>query len=119
MKKKKKTYKRDKGGRFAPSSVCYIDDKGYPRISSGPLRGIRLHRVIAAAKLGRPLAKDEDVHHEDENKLNFSPENLTVMGHRDHGCVTAKQHYVLKEKDIKLKSEWDEWFEQERAGGVQ
>jgi hypothetical protein len=117
MKSRKR--KRDKKGRFVATSVCYIDDKGYPRISAGPLRGIRLHRVIAAAMLGRPLKKDEDVHHDDTDKLNFSPDNLKVMGHAQHGCVSAKQHHFLKQKDIELKSEWDEWFDQERASDVQ
>ena len=107
--------KRDKKGRFAATTFCYIDDKGYPRISSGPLRGKRLHRVIAEAKLGRPLRDDEDVHHIDGNKLNFAPGNLQVLGHREHGCVSAKQHHVLKELDIHLEREWNEYFDS--AGG--
>lgn len=68
--------------------------------------------------LGRPLKKDEDVHHEDTNKLNFAPSNLKVLGHVEHGCVSAKQHYYLKENDIELRSEWDEWFEEESGGGT-
>lgn len=111
--------KRDKQGKFSPTSVCYIDEKGYPRISSGPLRNVRLHRVIAAAKLGRPLTKDEDVHHRDGNRLNFSPENLEVLGHKEHGCVSAKQHFYLKQNDVQLKNEWDEFFEREAQAGVQ
>src|SRR6185312_9268458 len=71
--------KRDKQGKFAVRSFCYIDDKGYPRISAGPMRGQRLHRIIAAAKLGRPLRPDEDVHHLDGDKLNFAPGNLQVL----------------------------------------
>ncbi len=88
-------------------------------MSAGPLRGIRIHRIIAAAKLGRPLTKDEDCHHRNGNKLDFSPDNILVMGHREHGCVSAKQHFVLEQKDIHLKSEWDEFLEQERREGVQ
>jgi hypothetical protein len=105
------TNRRDKNGRFiGKSQFCYIDDKGYPRISAGPLRGQRIHRIIAAAKLGRPLTKDEDVHHEDGNKLNFAPENLRVMGHKEHGCVSAKQHHYLNGIDVSLKGEWDSYF---------
>lgn len=103
--------KRGKNGKFAAKSFCYIDDKGYPRIGAGPMRGQRLHRIIAAAKIGRPLTEDEDVHHKDGDKLNFAPENLQVMGHRDHGCVSAKQHHVLKGLDISLKEEWDAFFD--------
>ena len=102
--------KRDKRGRFAVKSFCYIDDKGYPRIGAGPLRGQRLHRIIAAAKLGRPLTKDEDVHHVNGNKLDFTPENLKVLGHTEHGCVSAKQHHYVKEHDIHLEADWNEYF---------
>lgn len=111
--------KRDKQGRFISTSFCYIDDKGYPRISSGPLRGIRLHRIIAAALKGRPLRSDEDAHHKDGNKLNPAPDNIEVLSHQEHGCISAKQHWYLKGKDINLKSEWDKWFESERKDGVQ
>jgi len=93
-----------------------VDSKGYLTITAGPLRGVRVHRLIAAAKLGRPLEKDEDVHHRDGNKLNCAPNNLQVTGHREHGAVSAKQHWYLKEHDIKLKNEWDEFFESEGGG---
>lgn len=92
-----------------------VDSKGYLTITAGPLRGIRVHRLIAAAKLGRSLTKDEDVHHRDEDKLNCSPDNLEVLGHTQHGAVSAKQHWYLKEHDIKMKGEWDEWFDSERS----
>lgn len=103
--------KRDyKTGRFSPVCGAYIDDKGYPRISAGPLRGQRIHRIVASAKLGRSLLKDEDVHHLDGNKLNFHPDNLKVIGHKEHGCVSAKQHFYLKQHDIHLEQEWNEYL---------
>ena len=94
-----------------------IDSKGYLTITAGPLRGVRVHRLVAAAKLGRPLTKDEDVHHIDGDKSNPHPDNLNVLGHSQHGAVSAKQHWYLKEHDIKLKNEWDEWFESEAVAG--
>jgi len=106
-----------KTGRFKAICGAYIDDKGYIRISAGPQRGKRLHRLIAAAKVGRPLTKDEDVHHADGNKLNNAPRNIHVEGHREHGCVSAKQHHVLKGLDISLKGEWDAYFEEANRGG--
>ena len=30
-----------------------------------------------------------------------------------HGAVSAKQHWYVKNNDIKLESEWDEFFERE------
>ena len=109
--------KRDKKtGRFkGKSQFCYIDDKGYPRISSGPLRGVRLHRLIASAKLGRPLRPDEDAHHDNGNKLDCSPDNIKVLGHKEHGCVSAKQHWYVKQNDIKMESEWEAFFKEERS----
>jgi hypothetical protein len=90
-----------------------IDSKGYLKITAGPLRGVRVHRLVAAAKLGRPLTRDEDVHHIDEDKLNVSPDNLKILGHREHGAVSTLQHWYLKEHGIKLESEWNAFFKAE------
>ncbi|MBU6232167.1 HNH endonuclease [Patescibacteria group bacterium] len=110
--------KRDtKTGKFKLHAGAYIDSKGYICICAGPQRGIRLHRLIAEAKLGRPLAKDEDCHHADGNKLNNAPKNIHVTGHKEHGCVSAKQHHVLNGLDIHLKEEWEEYFDEANGGG--
>jgi hypothetical protein len=42
------------------------------------------HRVVAEAKLGRPLRPGEIVHHIDNNKLNNHPDNLAVMTQSEH-----------------------------------
>lgn len=47
------------------------------------------HRKVAAKKLGRPLHKGEDVSHNDDNKANNDPSNLTVMSHSAHSRHTA------------------------------
>lgn len=89
--------KRDrKTGRFKAVLGTTITKKGYVRITAGPQRHMYIHRLLAAFKLGRPLKKDEDVHHRNGNKLDFSFDNLQVLGHREHGCVSAKQHFYLK-----------------------
>lgn len=110
--------KRDKNGRFKAVRGTTITKKGYIRITAGPQRGMYLHRLLAAFKLGRPLKKDEDAHHVNGKKLDFSFDNLKVMGHREHGCVSAKQHFYVQQHEIKVKSEWDEYFEQETNGGA-
>ncbi|MBC2813556.1 HNH endonuclease [Enterococcus faecalis] len=48
--------------------------KSYPK-----LYGRHEHRVVAEAKLGRPLKPGEVVHHIDHNKRNNSPENLMIF----------------------------------------
>lgn len=95
--------------------------KGYPRVSAGPLRNQYVHRIVAEAMLGRPLKDDEEVHHKDGDKKNFHPSNLMVLGQSDHGWVSAKQAFYMRVKDGKLKAEWDEFMEQkhqEFRGGL-
>lgn len=87
--------------------------KKYPRITAGPLRGQYIHRVVAAAMLGRRLSRDEQVDHRDGNRLNFSFDNLIVRGESDHGWVSAKQAWFMKNKDAKLKEEWDSFMAQQ------
>lgn len=109
-----KTKRDKKTGRYKATQGTTITAKGYIRITAGPQRNIYLHRLVAAFKMGRPLKKDEDVHHRNGNKLDFSFDNLHVMGHQEHGCVSVKQHFYLEQKDIHLKSEWDQWFDSEK-----
>lgn len=62
------------------------EGKAYPKI-----HGVHAHRVIAEKKLGRKLKPGEVVHHKDENKLNYSEENLEVLpSQKDH----AKVHHT-------------------------
>lgn len=50
------------------------------------------HRVIGEQIAGRPLQKDEHVHHVDGNKHNNHPSNLVVLTAKEHG----KLHSVFK-----------------------
>lgn len=93
--------------------------KGYPRVSAGPLRHQLVHRIVAAAMLGRPLKPDEEVHYRDGNKLNFSHENLMVLGSKDHGWVSAKQASFMRRKDAQLKKEFDEFMDEKHAEQVE
>lgn len=106
--------RRDGRGRFArrdrKSYGTYVDDKGYLRISAGPHRGVRVHTLIAEAKLGRKLEKWEDVDHIDQDRLNCHPTNLRVLDHRTHGWVSSKQAQFMRRKEAEDKIEWEAEF---------
>ena len=46
--------------------------------------GRHTHRIVAEQILGRPLKRDEIVHHIDGNKRNNDPSNLMVMTQSEH-----------------------------------
>lgn len=93
--------------------------KRYPRVTAGPLRHKYVHRIVAAALLGRELERSEEVHHKDHDRRNFNWDNLMVLGAVDHGWVSAKQAWYMRELDVKLKQEWDEFMvaEEKRFDG--
>ena len=54
--------------------------KRYARITDKATgRPIRLHRLVAQERLGRPLLPEEVVHHRDGNSMNNAVENLLVL----------------------------------------
>ena len=58
------------------------------------------HRAVAAKKLGRPLRAGEVVHHENSDKTDNRPENVTVFSsHRGHMLY---ENYQLREQQGKL-----------------
>ena len=87
--------------------------KRYPRMTAGPLRNQYVHRIVAAALLGRELSRDEEVHHRDNDRRNCWFTNLWVIGEVDHGWVSAKQHWFMNNRDDKLKAEWDTFMAEE------
>lgn len=66
----------------------------YPKGSEGR----HLHRIIAEAVLGRPLTKDEVVHHIDEDKQNCRPSNLVVFPTQAHHA----RHHFSASPDLEL-----------------
>lgn len=110
--------KRRPNGQFAMDSGMHIDSKGYPRLSCGPLRGMRIHVLVAIAKFGAKLvfARDRVIHHKDNNKLNPHPDNLQLMTVREHNAVSAKQYWFLKTYIWpKEKKAWDDYFASEKV----
>jgi hypothetical protein len=90
--------------------------KGYLRITAGPCRDEYVHRIVAAAWIGRELKKDEQVHHRDSNKLNPRHWNLFILGEKDHSWVSAKQAYFMQNiKEVEDKKEWEEFMEEQAA----
>ncbi|CAM4184742.1 HNH endonuclease [Paenibacillus alkaliterrae] len=67
--------------------------KAYPKIL-----GRHAHRIAAEVKLGRALLPGEVVHHEDENRQNYSLENITILSsQKEH----AKLHAAKNRGDAK------------------
>lgn len=89
------------------TGTTYKTTKRYPRVTAGPLRHKYVHRIVAAALIGRELERSEEVHHKDSDRRNFNWDNLIVLGAADHGWVSAKQAWYMREQDARKKLEWD------------
>jgi len=98
--------------------ITHKTTKGYLRINAGPLRNQYLHRVVAAAWIGRDLTKDEEVHHRDQNRKNCHFSNLIIWGEKDHGWISAKQAFFMKNRDEQLKKEWDAFMDEQEKKQV-
>lgn len=70
-------FKRRLQGEFDGKTI-FVDKYGYPSvILNGKTK--RIHRIVAEKALGRGLPKGSVVHHIDENRMNYSRDNLLVM----------------------------------------
>lgn len=57
------------------------------------------HRIVMEEKLGRKLSSKEIVHHDDENKKNFSTSNLELTNRQDHGRLHGKSLVLSKTRN--------------------
>ena len=72
----------------------YIDNKGYKRFrDSGEL----VHRAVMRKRLGHVIPADMVVHHKNEDKTDFSRNNLQLMTRKEHF-----KHHVVKKKQGSL-----------------
>ena len=81
----------------------YANERGYIRISAGPQRGLYVHRLVAAAKLGRELTDDEQVDHINGNPQDNHPDNLEVVkedAHMHKDCAKPWKRGEDKEYDF-------------------
>ena len=55
------------------------------------------HRLVAEEKMGRRLLPGEEVHHDDDNGLNNSPDNLTVKASKaEHRLAHRRKNVGLR-----------------------
>ena len=102
--------KRDPAtGRFLPNGGAYEEKRRhgyYPRISCGPCRGQRVHRVKAAIEEGRELRSTQDVHHCGE-RWQFARQHLQVMSHSAHSSLTWYERQRMQQEDEFLRKQWE------------
>lgn len=83
---------RRKGGGVFCSLSCrkkYKAENGVNYLRCGTKS---VHRIVAAATLGRPLLPSEIVHHKDHDKKNNTPENLQVIPNKsEHHRLHARR----------------------------
>jgi hypothetical protein len=58
------------------------------------------HRIVMENHLGRPLVRDEIIHHIDGNPINNDISNLTIISNGDHarGHLLGKNNEKRKEE---------------------
>ncbi len=86
--------KRDDLGRFETTGGRVYENAGakskkpYLRISSGPLAGEYVHRLVMEGMLGRELKPWEQVEHKDGDGLNDKWTNLQLTTDEEHPALT-------------------------------
>lgn len=77
----------------------YVDVHGYAWIWREDGRRVSEHRWLTEQRIGRPLRRDEHVHHINGDKLDNRPENLQVLSHTEH----MRLHHLSRSTGSRLE----------------
>lgn len=97
---------RNCNGHFSPRGIRKerLVPEAYRQITLEDGRLVIEHRHLAEVRLGRPLQKNERVHHIDEIKTNNSIDNLEVLTHQQHQIEHARRkvaRYLTKALELR------------------
>ena len=84
-----------KGGRGLKSGYWTVYAPNHPRALNN--RRVWEHILIMEKHLGRPISKDEHIHHIDFNRQNNDVENLYVCSSSDHSNIHGSLESVVKD----------------------
>jgi hypothetical protein len=90
------TFSRRLSGEMFEGFAVYSDSKGYKCIWIDG-RDVKIH-VFVWERVNGEKPKGHDIHHMDENKANYSLDNLQLLSHSDHQKIHAGW--------IKTSGEW-------------
>jgi hypothetical protein len=79
------------GVRIDKDNYVLVKKHGHPNADGQGY--IRLHRLIMSEHLGRPLEKDEEIHHIDGNTFNNDLSNLQLIDHSSHSSISATKDH--------------------------